>query len=292
MRNHTCITAANPMNPDWNHTCTGLHRWGFTHRPKLNAGIVLAWIKNWELKDILSLTYSPPGENDLQESMVLVLRLENLPWYNYFRRRYDYVMPMADNEDPLKSFDQPLQVLHNGSTSSEWAYVYDAFVQILQKFTGGPAVRECLLHPNSSVELVDTMITDNVPRFPEVRCYGGVDKNMWDKWQFAYNAFKDGAFRQQWSFATIHLSLKYDVFNAYWTGLMGALISACVPAIAFLLYYFGAVGHACLKLRKRHRLNGHARPIEMVGRFVPVQHTRNEDAMLIQGQAGREGSAM
>lgn len=274
-RNHTCITNAVNMIPKWNQTCIGLERWGYARPAAGNASIVLDWIEDWTLKDVLSFSYSRPGYFD--PYVALVVRLYN----SRDRQRYDYVVPLAGveyhSDAALTKFNRMLQALHSASNRSEWAYVYDAFKQTFQGKGEGARMRNCLKGPGSDVQVVDSSTAAK----PEFHCPFYVDKSMWGAWQTAYSVYQQGLFKLD--FPIIHVSMNYDVFFATWAGLMGAFLSAIFAAIGFVLYFLAAVCYQGRDLSRKHR------DVELkdaISRFLLEQHTRNKSAKLLQAEMG------
>lgn len=178
-----------------------------------------------------------------------------------------------------------LQVLHGRSDMSKWAYVYEALVKLVQNADGGAKLHQCLLLPNSSVRLMEM----STARKSAYQCYKGIDKNMWGAWQTAYGVFQQGIFTQSWSLLSIHMSVDYNVFFAYWSGFLSALLSATIAACAFLVYYIGALCYACVKLRKKHH---QARPQKVIMRQAPIKHNCKREAVLVQAEAGIAGMAV
>lgn len=291
-QNHSCIIHAMNLIPDWHQECIGLSRWGFS-QPVRNppTGIILQWIEEWTLEDVLSFEYTTPG--DKTPHVDLVMRMNN----TLAQQRYDYVVPLAGitvhKRPALNKFNEVLQALLNVSTMSEWAYnIREAFVQSFQNSTGGTGMYKCLLDPTSFKIKLGSLFESPEDKDPEdkdivkLNCFDNIDKSKWDRYQVAYDLQK-GMFMEDWWF----LHMNYDVFLAYWTGLVVALASALFSTIALFLYFLVAGCRSCVKLRKKQR-RAAAGPKEVVGRprLVPVQHACNEDAALLQAEAGSTAS--
>lgn len=262
------------MIPVWDKDCIGFD-WQRRNKSVGNktAKDLVDWMKYWTLKDVLSFEHTSPFRGgDLHVN--LVVRMHN----SLNQQRYDYIVPLpgahSQNDSAMNRFSDVLRKLLGVSPMSEWAYVRSAFLQIFQNATGGQEMYNCLHDQSASMQVTDALDVAKA----DYQCYGYIDKNMWEKWQPAYDFYEKFLFKPR--YAWFIYPMDYEEVFAYWSGLLGALVGAFCLALATWGYFIYAACCSCVRLWKEQRRD--AVPEEVVDKLVPVQHACNEESCFKQ----------